>query len=263
MSGGHLPFACPDYSGMFLAGASQPGVLTRPRPLSRPVAGLLFDMGGILHDDTAWRRWLLRLLKQLGLNTHYQTFYRVWDRDFLLAVHRGQQDFGAAFRQFLRSVGLSPAQIDEVEAAAQARRRQLDENTRALPGVKTTLGRLQQAGFALGVLNNSEHPATTLDACLERIGLGGLFSTVVSSIDLGHAKPEAACYLAAADQMQINPLDVAFVGHDTEELSGAAAVGMATIGFNFDNDAQADVFIARFEELLEVVHRRQPYAAAS
>ena len=32
----------------------------RPMRLAAPVAGMLFDMGGVLYDDTAWRRWLPR-----------------------------------------------------------------------------------------------------------------------------------------------------------------------------------------------------------
>jgi len=32
-------------------------------------------------------------------------------------------------------------------------------------------------------------------------------------------------------------------------------VGMPTIAFNFDSDAQADVHISRFEELIEVLIR--------
>ena len=43
------------------------------------------------------------------------------------------------------------------------------------------------------------------------------------------------------------------MGHDRLELAGAAAVGMSTIAFNFDSDAQADVHINRFEELIEVL----------
>jgi hypothetical protein len=52
------------------------------------------------------------------------------------------------------------------------------------------------------------------------------------------------------------------VGHDVEELAGAAAVGMPTIAFNFDADAQANVYLARFEELLDVIRRQPPFAAA-
>jgi HAD superfamily hydrolase (TIGR01509 family) len=234
----------------------------RPARLPRPVAGVLFDMGGVLYDDTAWRRWLLRVLGQLGLQTNYRSFFRVWDREFLVAVHRGQCDFCTTFRNFLRAVGLSRAQIDEVEAACQARRREVEATIRPLPGVKTTLTRLRQAGLVLAALNNSEHTSAVLAERLERIGLDGQFARVVSSIDLGQTKPDPTCYRAALEGMALPAEQVAYVGHDSEELAGAAQVGMPTIAFNFDADAQADVFLARFEELADLVEVRLPYAAA-
>lgn len=231
------------------------------RPLI--VAGLLFDMGGVLYDDTLWRRWLLRVLSQLGLRTNYRSFYRIWDRDFLPLVHRGERDFGDAFRAFMRSAGLSRAQIEELEGACQARRRLLESEIRALPGVKSTLTRLHQAGFILATLNDSEFPAPSLTERLERIGLGDLFTVVVSSIDLGHTRPDPVCYQTALGAMNLTASQVAFVGHDAEELAGATAIGMPTVAFNFDPDAQADLFLARFDDLLNLIDINPPRSAAA
>jgi HAD superfamily hydrolase (TIGR01509 family) len=223
------------------------------RPLSRSVSGILFDMCNILYDDTVWRRWVLQLLSRLGLITNYYSFFRVWERDYLDQVHRGERDFREAFAAFLRCAGLSPGQIDEVEAAGHARRRQLELNARPLPGVRNTLWRLHKHGYVMGVICDSEHPASALRRHLVRFGIERLFSTVVSSIDLKACMPEAACYFEALKGMGLPPDQVVFVGHDHLELAGAAAVGMPTIAFNFDADAQADVLINRLEELVEVL----------
>ncbi len=233
-----------------------------PARLPRQVRGVLLDMGNVLYDDTLWRRWLLQLLSHLGLHTQYRCLFRIWDRDYLAEVHRGQREFCEAFRAFLLSLGLSRSQIDEVEAACRARRHQSQAAARPLPGVKTTLERLDQSGLTLGVLTNSERPAPVLRQQLDRFGVGQLLATVVSSIDLKRTMPDPACYLTAAKAIRIRPEHVAFVGHDTAELSGAAAVGMPTIAFNFDPDARADVYLARFEELLNVLGKRPPLAAA-
>jgi HAD superfamily hydrolase (TIGR01509 family) len=227
-----------------------------PRPLGalrRPLEGLLFDMGDVLYDATLWRRWLLRVLSQLGVHTNYRSFFHIWDHDFLDDVYRGRREFCEAFRAFLLSVGLSSGQIDEVEAACQARRNQWELSVRLLPGVKSTLGKLHAAGMVMGVLSDSEYPAAVLGERLERLGLGSTFNTVVSSIDLERIKPEPVCYRTALGSMGLSADRVAFVGHDTEELAGAAGVGMATIAFNYDADAKADVFITRFEEILPLV----------
>jgi hypothetical protein len=41
------------------------------------------------------------------------------------------------------------------------------------------------------------------------------------------------------------------VGHKVSELAGARAVGMQTVAFNYDKDAQADHFIEKFSDLLK------------
>lgn len=236
----------------------------QPQPigsLDRPVTGLLFDTCDVLYDATVWRRWLLQLLTRLGLHTNYRSFYRVWDQDFMADVHRGRREFQEAFRTFLLTAGLSPAQIDEVEAACQARRRQWETTARPLPGVKTTLCRLHAAGVVLGAVCNSEYPALVLSQRLGRFGLGGLFTTLISSIDLEQIKPEAVCYRTALDAMKLPAGRVAFVGHDAAQLDGAAAVGMPTVAVNFDPDARADVYLARFQDLTDVIDAQPPFAA--
>ena len=226
------------------------------------IRGVLFDMGNVLYDDTLWRRWVLQLLSHVGLHTNYRCFFRIWDRDYLREVHRGRREFCEAFEAFLLAAGLSRSQIDEVEAACRARLHQLEAGARPLPGVKTTLERLHQSGLTLGVLSNSEHPASVLRQRLQRFAVGGLFTTVVSSIDLKRTLPDPACYLTAVKAMKLPAEEVAFVGHDAAELAGAAAGGMPAIAFNFDADARADVYLARFEELLDVIGTQPPLAAA-
>ena len=230
--------------------------------LSRPVAGLLLDMDDVLVDATVWRRWLLQLLSRLGVQAQYTCLFRVWDREFLRDVHRGRRPFCEAFESFLLALGLRRAQIEEITSSCQARRRHLEATARPLPGVKSTLTRLHQAGLVLGVLNNSESPGAALQGQLDRFGLEGLFAAVLSSIDLERTKPDPVTYLTALRAMRLAPEQAAFVGHDTAELAGAAEVGMRTVAFNFDRDARADVYLGRFEELLEVVGVRTRYAAA-
>ncbi len=195
----------------------------------------------------------MQLLRRLGVQTNYRAFSEVWDRDDLDEVYRGRRTFCDAFEMLLRAVGLSRVQIDEVEAACQARRRQLNGSARPLPGVKATLARLHALGIPLGVLTNSEYSSATLAEHLERFGVGEMFCAVISSIDLGQTKPDPMCYRAAAAAMGQRMDETAFVGHDAAELGGARDVGMMAIAFNFDPEATADVFLARFEDLLGVV----------
>jgi len=255
------PFFRPAVAAEPTAGAVFPRTV-RPATLPGPVRGVLFDMCNVLYDATVWRRWVLRLLSHLGVHTNYHCFFRVWDREYLDAVQRGERDFWEAFESLLRSVGLSRGQIDEVKAASMARRRQLEHSTRPLPGVRTTIARLHKAGLVLGVACDSFFPASFLRECLDRFAVGRMFSTVVSSLDLKRTMPDPIVYQTALRAMNLPPQEVVFVGHDAIELEGATALGMATAAFNFDPHAQADVYLARFNELPDLIQTPPAKAAA-
>lgn len=227
----------------------------------RHVRGLLFDMGDVLYDATLWRRWLLQLLARMGIHAAYRDFYRVWDRDYLPAVHRGEREYHDAFCAFLHAQGLARGVIEEIEAASQARRRELIATLRPLPGVRPTLGQLQASGLVLGVLSDTERPASELRVLLDKLGIEHCFATVVSSVELKQTKPAAVSYQTALTAMQLTAEDVAFVGHDADELSGAAAIGMPTIAFNYEPNVTADVFLERFEDLLDLIDCPAPLAA--
>jgi HAD superfamily hydrolase (TIGR01509 family) len=229
----------------------------------KALRGLLFDLDDVLYDDTVWRRWLLRLLTRMGLATHYHSFFRLWQDEHLDAVHRGRCEFEQAFRTFLRSAGMSPGQIDEVQAASQARRLELDASARPLPGVRATVSRLHGAGLVLGVVCNSEKTAAELKSRLAGWGMTNYFRTVVSSIDLGQTKPAAVCYRTALTAMNIPAAEAAFVGHDTVELAGARRAGLKTVAFNYDADAMADAYLERFDELLHFSQDRPTFATAA
>jgi HAD superfamily hydrolase (TIGR01509 family) len=213
----------------------------------------MFDMGDVFYDATQWRRWLLQLLSRMGLHTSYRSFYRIWEHDFLGPVHRGECELGQALRAFLQAAGLKRGQIDEVEAASQARRRELETGIRPLPGVRPTLKKLHSAGITLAVLCNAETSGEGVTQRLAALGLDGLFAAVVSSFDLRRTKPDAECYLAALAAMRKPAAATAFVGHDGLELAGAAAVGLRTVAFNADAGAEADRAIGPFEELWDLV----------
>jgi len=232
------------------------------QPLDRPIRGVLLDTCNVLYDSTAWRLWVLKILHQLGVQTSYRAFFRVWDREYLGEVHRGQREFCHAFEEFLRSVGLSTGQIAELQAACEARRRDCERNTRALPGVSATVAMLHRAGLQLAAIGNSIQPASVIRQRLARFAMGPYFSAIVSSIDSGCTMPEPASYQAALAAMQLSAEEVAFVGHDAAQLAGAAALGMQTVAFDPDLDAAADREIEHFEDLLDVLAVRRSYAAA-
>lgn len=221
--------------------------------LKRPVEGLLLDSCNILYDATGWRRWLLQVLRRLGLHTHYRCLFHVWDKDYLRAVHRGQCDPCDALRLFLQALGLSRGQIEEVATTCQARRLRAEDENRLLPGVKKTLREIASAGIPLAVVSDTEHSSDVLRQRLEKMGLRDTLTAIVTSRDLGCTKPDPLCYQAALRAIGLQACQAAFVGHDGEELAGAAELGMQTIAFNPTDDLDADILLTRFVELSELV----------
>jgi len=249
--------------GILLSGSRPEPARSSPPPrLPETVRGVLFGAGNGRYDATVWRHRVLKVLHQLGVQTNYRCLFRVWDREYLDAVHRGEREFCEAFEAFLRSVGLTGGQIDEIEAACDARCREAEENPRPLPGVPATLAVLHRAGLSLAVISNCVQSAAVLQQRLGRFSIGPFFAAVVTSIDLRRTMPDPACYRAAIGLLGLEPSEVAFVGHDTARLAGATAVGMKSVAFNFDPDAVADVHIEHFEDLIDVLGARRPYAAA-
>lgn len=226
-------------------------------PTVTPVSALIFDLCGVMYDDTVWRRWLLRVVGRMGLHTHYTLFFRVWERDYLSEVKRGRLDFWEALRQFLLSSGLTSAQIDEVGAAAHAQRRQSEQEIRPLPGVRKTLSQLTENGVQLLLLSNSCLRYNEVQQRLKRLGLTGRFDSVLSTFDLGKRFGNTDCFRLAVQRLQRDPQEIGYVGRDTLALEEASTIGMFTVAFNNDDDAQADAYVDSFTDLLQVLPLRK------
>ena len=174
-----------------------------------------------------------------------------------------ERPFSDALDAFLISAGLSAGQAEEVHRALDSHRRHSDASHRPLIGVRETLAQLHSSGVKLGVLCNSEHSGEAIRQRLAELLGESPWAAVISSRDLGCTMPEPACYRAALAALQLPAAEVAFVGHDARELRGAAAQGLATIAFNSDRDARADVYLQRFEDLIELTRFSPGCSAAA
>jgi FMN phosphatase YigB (HAD superfamily) len=216
--------------------------------------GLLFDTGDVLFDQTAWWRWVVRLLWRLGKPVHYADLYRIWKQRFRSDVNCGRREYWDAFRALIRWVGLTAGQADELVLASQFKRRQFHDSIIPLPGVLSTLAQLAARGTPLGVLCNASDSCACVAGGLHRLGMDAYFQTVLSTVELGVCLVDRQAYDAAAERMGLEVSQIAFVGHDAEELAGAAGAGLRTIAFNNDCDARADVYLDRFDQLVQAVH---------
>jgi beta-phosphoglucomutase-like phosphatase (HAD superfamily) len=231
--------------------------------ISSELEGLVLDVCGVLYDNSPWRRWLLQLLNRVGLHAHYDLFYRVWDRDYQDDVITGGRCYWDAMRSYLRSAGISAAQVTEIEAAGRAKREELEEDVRLFPGVRRTIQQLGAQGVRLTVACSSPWPVEFIEDKLTQMSIRSFFSQVVTTKTDDGIGSFDHCIQAAAEGLDVNAKHVGFVGSDPQGLQFARRAHTNTIAVNSPLDAVADVHIRRFEDLFDVVSFRQVQRLAS
>jgi putative hydrolase of the HAD superfamily len=95
---------------------------------------------------------------------------------------------------------------------------------RPLAGAALALERLRQAGLVLACVSNWD---LSLTGHLERAGLAGLFTEIVSSAEAGSAKPDPDVFLVALDRLGVAPERALHIGDGDGDRQGAAAAGLA------------------------------------
>jgi AHBA synthesis associated protein len=237
-------------------------LLRRLRHPWPPLSGLVLDCGGVLYDDTVWLRWLLKLLTRLGLHTHFTPFMRIWQREYLSHVKTGDAEYWQALRTFLRALGLTAGQMAEVQAAGMARQRDLEGSILPLPGVVNVLTRLHAQGIQLTVLSSGHTDAAAVQTQLVRLGLSRLFDRVLTEVDLGAAFPQQPALERAISLIDLPAKRLAYVGRDARVLGQASRAGLRTVAVNYDADAEADIYMEHFEQLLDLLPWSAPRAMA-
>ena len=220
---------------------------------AQAAAAVVFVPGGVLFDDTLWRRWLLGLLNRLGLRLEYHRFCESLERDYLTKSYCGLCSCDQAIGSFLRRLGLSRGQVDEITTAGRSRREYFEATLRPLPGALATLEQLAAANLSLAVLADSPLSGVALQQKLSRLGLGQYFDVVVSSCDLRTTLPESTNYRAVCAALEVPADQVVLVGSRSRDLAAATQFGMRTIACNNDADAQADQFAANLRQVADLI----------
>ncbi|MBI4027585.1 MAG: HAD family phosphatase [Verrucomicrobia bacterium] len=120
-----------------------------------------------------------------------------------------------------------------------------------LPGVAQWLRQLREAQIPC-VIGSSTHRAN-IEVTLDLIGLASCFSSMVTSEDVKHGKPNPEVFLLAAKQIACPPercvvFEDALVGIQAARAGCMKVVGVATTHSNTDLTG-ADVVVRRLDEL--------------
>ena len=214
-----------------------------------PIRGLLFDANGVLYRRTRNYDRIEEFLAPYGLHALPREEVKRRMRAEHLAAQTGRMTIEEYFAAKIRAHGLEDP--DGVAAGV----RLLMENAADIelyPNAVEALGRLRAVGVRLAIVTDSVHPAERKLGWLEAAGLPHeTFDAAVSSVEVGFAKPDPRIYRAALERIGVGVAEAGFVGHATDELEGAADVGLAAIAFRPDDpEVRADV---RIDDLLSLV----------
>ncbi|MEM7642733.1 MAG: HAD family hydrolase [Pseudomonadota bacterium] len=194
------------------------------------VRAILLDKDGTLTDFRAtWERWLPGALRDLARESGADPG-RLGDAiGFDLA--RGRIRSGALF---VTATGRQTAAAMAAEAGWPADRLSswLAVRFRAVPQVAVTpagpfLATLQGRGLTLGVLTNADEAEA-----IHHLGqLGALpYLARVIGCDSGYGpKPDPAGALAFADDLGLDPAEIAIVGDGMTDMGAARAAGMVAV----------------------------------
>lgn len=220
--------------------------LTSP-PDACHVRALLFDAGDILYYRPKRGTKFTEFLSDLGLDA---SACHTAEREKLVQMaYRGQINQDQYRQAILSLYGVcDPRQVERGKQILADE----DNSVQFFDGVRQTLLDLKRQGYLLGIVTDTANPIHVKLGWFEQGGFEHVWDSIISSQEIGVRKPDPAIYRAAMQQLGVTSDQTAFVGHKLSELDGARAVGIKTIAFNYDENAQADYYIKQFSELLKL-----------
>lgn len=122
------------------------------------------------------------------------------------------------------------------------------------PGTVEAVRKLDEAGYRMGVIANTEWPGFCMDRAFAGVGLLEFFGIRLYSGDLGVEKPDVAIFRHAERLAGLEGGRLLYVGNDPEkDIAGATAAGWATAYRKVgpDDSAGADFEFLHIDELAE------------
>jgi len=129
----------------------------------------------------------------------------------------------------------------------------IDVYTRLYPGAEAAVERLLADGYRTAICTNK--PEGLAETLIQRLGVRGLFGSLIGADTLATRKPDAAPYLACVEQVG-GAVDASFLVGDTEtDVKTARAVGVPCVLVSFGPEGPGiarltpDAMLDRYEDL--------------
>jgi beta-phosphoglucomutase-like phosphatase (HAD superfamily) len=185
--------------------------------LPRPVAGVVFDMDGLLIDtETVWRDVQLAEAQAQGLHLPLEVILSLIGKRWQVNRRILQDHFGAAFdvEAFIAAVSARHAATCRTGVSLKA-------------GAVELLDLLDELALPRAIATSSDRQVVA-----ERLGPGGLlqrFHAVVTNEDCVEGKPHPEPYLNAARALGLDPALCLALEDSYSGVRSAHAAGMMTV----------------------------------
>ncbi|MBA4179993.1 MAG: hypothetical protein C0506_05330 [Anaerolinea sp.] len=132
---------------------------------------------------------------------------------------------GAAFTWLGWTVG-----ANDVDACGRLFFREATARLDVYDDARALLASLKFRGYRMGVVTNAIFPGRLFGPLVNELGLAGYLEAIVSSADVGLAKPNPAIFHRALQTMGLDPQETLFVGDRVEtDIIGARAAGLRAV----------------------------------
>jgi pyrophosphatase PpaX len=122
---------------------------------------------------------------------------------------------------------LSPDRVEELVTVYRAHNEPLHEQLVCCPGIDDLLVRLKDEGRRLGIVTAKRRATVAL--AFDVLPLAHLFETVVGGDETKAHKPDPEPLLLAAERLDVDPKDCAYVGDSPFDIRAAKAAGMFAV----------------------------------
>ena len=135
----------------------------------------------------------------------------------------------------------------------------IDRHTRLYPGAMEAVAELDRAGFAVGICTNK--PEGLADTLLQRLGVRGVFASLVGADTLPVKKPDPEPLREAARRAGGDPARMLLVGDSDTDRNTARAAGVPSVLVTFGPSGEdmaalaPEALLADFADLPALAHR--------
>ena len=215
-------------------------------PMPKPPFAVIFDMDGVLIDSTAsvHRSWTTVLARHgVDINKvrdpHGENHRAASMRDLLQAVHE-QCGTQIKLDSFIKeTVAILLADLKARGAAVE-------------PGLTVLLDELAAHNVPLAIATSAAYPSAY--GKLDILGIRDRFAVILTADDVSLHKPDPEIYLAAAEQLVVDPSRCIVIEDSVAGVAAGKSAGMKVIGFTKHTNKKdglmaADLVADSWEEL--------------